>query len=163
MEQPLAIPLVFSFKHVVMGDGFVAGVRMDGRALLEVEHNGGDREDWVTGIAPVGISGGGRDRSAAFFAFRNAWTEVIFDIAHEASSFSSFRESCNEFFGAEQASMTALWEAAVETVRREKYVDPSLLREDADQHRVRFEVVDLTDFEAGADANVVETGVQAAA
>lgn len=158
-----SLPLVFSFKQVIVGSGFFAGVRMNGRALLETETVGDHKEAWITGIAPVGITGGGGDRSVAFVEFRNAWVEVLFDIAATALSFEEFRDSCETFLTAEQASTTELWTDAVSAVRRNHYVDPSLRKENADTHAVGFEVVDLTHEQRGTDENQVETGLQVAA
>lgn len=158
-----AIPLIFSFRQLVAGDGFLAGVRMDGRALLETELAADGREEsWITGIAPVGIAGGGGDRSVAFVEFRNAWIEVVFDLASKASSFEEFHASCTSFLASEQSSVTSLWEAAVAAVRREGYIDPSLRKESADK-QVTYEVVDLTHVKPAASENHVETGLQMAA
>lgn len=164
MAQLSQIPLVFSFKQVVLGNGFIAGVRMDGRALMEIDKADGGEEVWLTGIAPVGITGGGADRSVAFAEFRNAWAEVVFDIAHEADSFDDFERSCKVFLSAEQDSLTRLWLDAVDAVRREQYVDPSLRREEnAEERRVKYAVVDLTDNKFGTAENKVEKGLQVAA
>jgi hypothetical protein len=159
-KQLLKIPLLFCFTQVVAGNGFFAGIRMDGRALLETEQVGDHEEEWITGIAPVGIAGGGCDRSVAFVEFRKAWVEVLFDLAAKASTFKEFRASCEGFLAAQQDDMTGLWEQAVEDVRTAHYVDPSLRTGDADKG-VRFEVVDLT--HVGASGNLVEKGLQVAA
>ncbi|MEE8469205.1 MAG: hypothetical protein V3T22_12165 [Planctomycetota bacterium] len=155
-----ALPLLFSFKQVVVGNGFLAGVRMDGHALLETEQVDSGEESWITGVAPVGIAGGGGDRGLAFVEFRKAWIEVVFDIATKASSFDDFRTSCKAFLASEQDSLTALWQEAVAVVRREGYVDPSLRKGDAERG-VTFEVVDLTHL--GTEGNQVENGLQLAA
>ncbi|MCB9916293.1 MAG: hypothetical protein H6828_14280 [Planctomycetes bacterium] len=154
------LPLLFSFHQVVVGNGFVAGVRMRGRALLEVERIDGHEEQWITGIAPVGIAGGGSDRSVACTEFRRAWLEVLFDLAATAGSLDEFRELCGPFLSSQQASLTTLWDEAVASIRREHYVDPSLQSADADVE-VAYEVVDLSHLDA--DANEVETGLQIAA
>jgi len=154
------LPLLFSFKQVVVGNGFVAGVKMDGHALLETEQVDNREESWITGIAPVGIVGGAGDRGLAFVEFRKAWIEVVFDIAAKASCFDDFRTSCEEFLASEQDSLTALWKEAVAVVRREGYVDP-YLRNGKAEKSVTFEVVDLTHL--GTEGNEVENGLQVAA
>lgn len=154
------LPLLFSFKQLVVGKGFLAGVRMDGHALLETERVEDHEESWITGVAPVGIAGGGGDRGVAFVEFRKAWIEVVFDVAEKASSFEDFRASCEAFLASKQDSLTALWQEAVATVRREGYVDPSLCKGDADKG-VAFEIVDLTHL--GSEGNEVESGMQVAA
>ncbi len=156
MQQHL--PLLFSFKQVVLGNGFLVGVTMNGRALLDED----SEETWITGVAPVGLAGGGVDRTAAFTDFRKAWAEVLFDIANESITFDAFQRQCEEFLASSMDSMTTEWQAALEEVRRTKYVDRLLRRESADQN-VTFKVVDLSALEYGAKENEVEAGLNAAA
>lgn len=56
-HAPIQLPLLFTFAHVIQGKGYLAGVHMQGRALLEVSTEAGE-ESWIQGISPVGISGG---------------------------------------------------------------------------------------------------------
>lgn len=148
--QPQSLPLLFSFARVIKGNGFVAGVAMQGHALMESERLNGRDEVWITGIAPVGITGGGPDRTMAFEDFRRAWTEVLFDFAAVAPDFESFKEKCEAFLSARQAELTKLWREAVEIIRSCGYEDPSLPKGDADQ-KARYEVVDLS--ARGSDGN----------
>ena len=153
------LPLLFSFRQPVFGEGFLAGIKMDGRALMDE----GD-ETWLTGVAPVGFAANGADRGAAFLAFRNAWVAILFDIASESRSFGEFKKSCEGFLSAASHNLTADWEAALADVRRTSYVDPNLKREpSADQKKVRFEIVDLTQFQHTPEENILEAGLQAAA
>ncbi len=156
----MQLPLLFSFRQVVFGDGFVAGVSMSGRALLE--EGGPDGEFWISGVAPVGFAGGGADRGIAFTEFRNAWVTVLFDIAAESSSFDEFRTACAEFLNATTPGTTAGWDAALAEVRQKNYVDPTLRRQVADGHGVSFEVTDLTHLQLKS-ANKVEAGLELAA
>jgi hypothetical protein len=150
-QEPLtSLPLLFSFRQLVSGDGFLAGVRMNGRALLEFEQVDDHEEAWISGVAPVGIAGGGNDRGVAFIEFRKSWMEVLFDLAAEADSIEDFREKCEGFLGATEDGMTKLWQDAVAVVRQGRYEDPALETGDADA-QVVFEVVDLSHLEAGGN------------
>ncbi len=159
-QTPQSLPLLFSFKQVVVGNGFIAGVEMNGRALLETDWVGGRAEAWITGIEPVGISGGGGDRGLAFGEFRKSWTLVVFDLAEQARDFQEFKSLCETFLASNQPNMTQLWTDAVAVVRKSHYVDASLGREDASQ-KVTFKVLDLANMRP--DHNKVENGVQVAA
>lgn len=152
---------MFSFKQVVVGNGWVAGVRMDGRALLEMEKCDGQDEFWITGVAPVGIAGGGTDRAAAFTEFRKAWMEVVFDVAAASTDFASFDQECRKFLSACEPHITKLWDDAVLEVRRKQYVDPALNKGDA-RKAVRFDVVDISS-RMKADRNEIDNGLQVAA
>lgn len=154
------LPLVFTFKQIVLGDGFVAGVSMRGRALLE---DGGE-ETWITGVAPAGLAGGGIDRASAFADFRKGWAEILFDIASDSTSFSDFKDRCSDFLATARESITQEWLAALEEVRRTQYEDHALARtEGADEQPVCFDVVELSPREFGPQYNEVESGLQAAA
>ena len=163
MSQDLkTLPLVFSFAQPVLGNGFVAGVSVEGRALLEVEEENGVDEFWISGITPVGITGGGADRGVAFNEFRKMWLEAVFDIAVESLSFDDFKKKCEEFHQSELSHMTSLWMDAVASVRRSHYTDPTLRKEDADK-QCKCEVVDLTRVASGGEKNQVEVGPGVAA
>jgi len=153
----MQLPLLFSFQQPVFGNGFLAGVRMNGRALLEE----GD-EIWIVGVAPAGFSAGGPDRGAAFSAFKNAWATVLFDIAAESRSFEAFKSACDEFLSAASPSLSQEWQDALEQVRREKYVDTTLKCEPGEQ-AVSFEVIELTTQQLNPADNVLEVCMQAAA
>jgi hypothetical protein len=155
---PTAIPLLVSFNQVVVGNGFVAGVQVNGRALQETEADG---EVWITGVAPVGFAAGGADRGDAFQKFRSAWSACLFDIVAEAKSFADFKRDCEAFLGSQQDSITALWQSAVDAVRSTGYTDPSLPRANADSLAVAYMVMDLTGAQTAA-ANALECGLQAA-
>ena len=159
-QVPEVLPLLFSFRQVVVGSGFVAGVRMNGRAILETDSIDAKDECWITGISPVGIAGGGGDRGVAFSEFRKAWTEVVFDLASQASDFKSFKAACIEFLKSSQTDLTKLWTDAVEGVRKTHYADASLKSEKAEQ-KVIIEVVDLSKL--NKDGNEVENGLRVAA
>ncbi len=147
----MQLPLLFTFKQLVMGNGFVAGVTMHGRALLEEE---GD-ELWISGIAPVGLAGGGLDRDTAFAEFRKGWVSVLFDIASEADSFDDFKSQCSTFLGSESPHLTQEWESALASVRERNYKDPTLQSESADEQVVGFEVVELEPDSFAPDRNVL--------
>ena len=61
-------PLLFGYRDLVMGNGFMAGVTTEGRALL-VDEDGGA---WMYGVNPGGVAAGGHDHGAAAAAFRDA-------------------------------------------------------------------------------------------
>jgi len=159
----MQLPLLFTFKQFVIGKGFIAGVTMSGRALLEEE----ETEVWISGIAPVGIAGGGLDRDAAFAEFRKRWVSVLFDIAGEADSYSDFEAQCSEFLASQLSHLTEEWESALREVRKKKYTDATLRTESADKQTVHHEIVELDPSSFNPEDNVLEqepgSGVKAAA
>jgi hypothetical protein len=117
-------PLVFSFRDLIPGNGFVAGVAMDGRALLVVED---DQDTWVHGVQPGGIAAGDSNRrDVALLQFKKSYLSVLHDIAAETSSFQEFQVNVTEFFSAISAPDQADWDRAVAEVRSQQVSLPDL-------------------------------------
>jgi len=114
-------PLVFSFRDLIGGNGFVAAVSMDGRVLLAEE----DDDTWMFGVQPGGVAGGDRQRDVAFTEFKRNYLSVLFDIAAEAESFDAFSARINEFFAEVNVPNSDDWNAALAEVRRTN-TNPSL-------------------------------------
>ena len=94
-------PVMFDFKDVVSGNGFLSGVTLSGRALIEQDADG---MWWVNGVQPSGITDCGAAAMEAFSNFRNAYKKVLFDIAEEASNFDAFRQEVVRFYSENEAS-----------------------------------------------------------
>lgn len=148
------LPILFTFSQVVFGNGFIAGVRMSGRALLEEERD--DHEVWIAGVAPVGFAGGGMDRAAAFQDFRAGWSGVLFDIAAAATSFADFKAQCEAFLSARAVTMNSEWESELASVRQSNYKDEKLPTIKADKQPPAFEICELEPQESKASSNETE-------
>lgn len=159
----MQLPLLFSFQQVVFGNGFTADVNMNGRALLEEREGTAEcaSETWISGVAPISISGGGADRSVAYVEFRNAWVSVLFDIAAEAASFDDFKRECQAFLESSAPHLTKEWDESLAACRRSKYIDPKLPSKPVVP--VTFSVVDITGKVPNPTANTIEVGLRAAA
>src|ERR1700739_3642005 len=93
-EQGMRSPLVFSFGPLVAGKGFVAGVGLQGRALVEEEEG----ETWFYGVNPGGVAADAATRGEAFVAFKQACLSVVLDLAEESGSFEEFKAGVERFF-----------------------------------------------------------------
>lgn len=107
-------PLVFSFRDLIAGNGYVAVVSMDGRVVLSEEDN---QEVWMFGVQPGGIAGGEWQRQAAFTEFKRSYLSVLFDIAAEARSFDEFKDRTTSFFNEVNEPNASDWEKALAEVR----------------------------------------------
>jgi hypothetical protein len=117
-------PLVFSFRNLIAGNGYVASVAMHGRVVLAEgalsTEGGGNQEIWMFGVQPgdiAGGAGGDQQRSVAFVAFKKSYDEVLQDIAAEATSYEEFKEKVTEFFGEVNGPNLNDWEHALGEVR----------------------------------------------
>lgn len=169
MNTPKDLPLLFNFAQLVVGVGFVAGVRMKGRAILTHE----DGEVWVSGVAPVGWAGGGLSREEALQDFRAGWSAVLLDIAHSAADFAAFEAETRAFLGATLDSTSEEWKAAVTTIRAGGYVDDTLPSIRMEEHVDEFEITQIAGEGMGTgdssrpaltpEANPSDGGIQQAA
>jgi hypothetical protein len=107
-------PLLFGFKDLIAGNDFVAGVSVNGRALLVDEGDG----FWMYGVNPGGLAAGGADRGEAQTEFRQGYRSVLFDIAARAPDFDSFRQQVVQFFEETNSPTDLEWEEVVGEVRK---------------------------------------------
>ena len=107
-------PLYFRFDEMVLGNGFVAGVRVDGQATAEVQEDG---SVWIFGVYPGGLADVGPDLTAAFSAFRQAFRTVLVDIALEKRTFKAFKAEVERFVHETNNEAVAEWEEARRMVR----------------------------------------------
>ncbi|MBI5486270.1 MAG: hypothetical protein HY905_02940 [Deltaproteobacteria bacterium] len=132
-------PLIFTFRDLIHGNGFVAGITMEGRVLLSEEPDG---SFWMFGVQPGGLADGGRDRDAAFRAFKNGYLSVLYDIAAEAPGFDLFRAEVEELFCQVNEPNRSAWDLALADVRRTNASLPNLERRfDAESRAPELQVV----------------------
>lgn len=147
---PARLPLLFSFQRIVAGNGFIAQLSMDGRALLERE---GD-EDWITGVAPVGWTEGGATRQEAFLNFRRGWELLIDDIAESAGDSAAFEAALRALTQIQCESLATQWEAARQELRASEFTDPQLTTREAAVEPVAFRITVVDTSNATPELNV---------
>lgn len=103
-------PILFGFRDLIAGNGFVAGVGVNGRVLLVDEDDG----YWMYGVNPGGLSAGGATAPEAQAEFRVIYRSVLFDIAAEATDFESFKSEVERFFSETNEPTKAEWDEAVQ-------------------------------------------------
>jgi hypothetical protein len=105
-------PLVFTLQDVITGCGFLAGIDVTGKAVMEQE----DGSWWMYGVCPGGIAGCGDTPNEAFVDFRNRYKKALFDIAEECANFLTFQKAVRGFFE-EDGAESARWDKALEILR----------------------------------------------
>ena len=116
-------PLMFTFRDVITGDGFLAGITLSGRALMVME----DGEHWMYGVRPGAISETADSPQALLLRFRNRYKEVLFDIANECRTFELFKQEVERFFHEPDSEEERRWEDAVNKIRSENLAPPKEL------------------------------------
>lgn len=105
--------LLFGFRDLVAGRGFLAGVAVNGRALLRHDDNG----FWMHGVNPGGLSAGGVDTGEAQRAFRETYRTILFDIAADVQNFEEFKAETVRFFEEVSGELLSQWTEAGQDVR----------------------------------------------
>ena len=118
-------PLVFGIRDAVAGRGFLAGVSIQGRALLEFE----DGRWWVSGVEPGGVTEGGDTPDAAYRNFRVALRLVLFDSAQLTDSLEAFEADVKSLAGQRNPAAEERWEAARQLIRAGAAVEESFAGE----------------------------------
>ena len=113
-------PLLFTFRDTVSGDGFLGGITLSGRALMQEE----DGKWWVYGVRPGALAESGDTPQEAFSHFRNRYKEVLFDIAQEERTFEAFKQEVERLFYEPDEEEERRWEDALVLVRSCKGTPP---------------------------------------
>lgn len=128
VEQKQHLPLYFDLREVVVGRGFIAVVRMRGRATC-VEDFG---STWIYGVNPGALAEHGSDLKAACANFRRSLIELLFDFAELAADFDTFCRAVSEHFRATDRESVDEWIEARREVRRGRVPEVDLPRESGD-------------------------------
>ena len=107
-------PILFGLRDVVQGEGYIAGVEVQGRALMHEERDG---YVWIEGVNPGGFTGTGHSPTEALEDFRKAYTAILYDIALEAGSFREFQREVEALFANAGELPQREWKEAVQDVR----------------------------------------------
>lgn len=106
-------PLIYTFREVLSGRGFVAGVAVQGKALLVHEE-----DEWVVyGVQPGGLSDTGATPQEAHAAFRQAFKEILFDLAEEARDIAHLQTLVQTFVAQINEEQSLEWNEARAAVR----------------------------------------------
>jgi hypothetical protein len=108
-----AFPLIYGFRELVAGNGFVAGVEVNGRLLLRFEEG----EWWAHGVEPGGLSAEGSSELEAYRSFRATLREVLVDSAVLTDGFESFKTDVEGLCAQRNDGWEAEWQEAREAVR----------------------------------------------
>lgn len=112
-------PLLFSLHEPIFGNGFCAGVALNGRALAKHDEDG-DGSWWVYGVHPGPIAAHGSTMPEAFAAFVHAFREYVRRTAADAESFAAFKAEVERCFRQSDELTVAEWEKARASVRSSK-------------------------------------------
>lgn len=111
-------PLIFTFRDVITGNGYLAGVTVTGNALMVFE----DEKWWAYGVRPAGLAECGTTPQEAYARFMQRLKLVLFDIAEETDSFMTFRQAVEDFYYEPDAEEETRWNDAFLALREGRVV-----------------------------------------
>lgn len=158
-------PLLFTLQDAVAGCGFLAGITVYGKALMQLEN---DDKWWMYGVCPGAIAESGKTPEEAFLHFRNRYKEVLFDIAGECKSFIDFKAQVESFFNAVDQEEERRWNEGLEIVRNNGSAIPkdfkNLPRKKAGTHHsgIKVERLERTQKQFKPTDNIQDTLIKAA-
>ena len=136
-------PIVFTYRELIVGNGFVATVESTGRCLME---DFGDSDVWVTGVHPSGFSAGADNQQSASEAFQREHRVALLDMAHDAPDFDSFQAMVRDFHAQKSEIGEMEWWKAVHQVRAGKIASDWLQKVSANtEPTLRVRCISLND------------------
>lgn len=107
-------PLLFQYRFLIVGNGFLADVNATGKVVCIEEEPG---EVWMYGVQPGALAEWGASAPEAHQAFHRAFHQVLMDIASEAPTSEVFEREVQAFMDTVNRPNAALWDRAVVAVR----------------------------------------------
>jgi len=108
--------LFFESGGPVFGEGYIASVRVHGRALATYDEEDGEFE--LSGVNPGSLLGLGRTLKEAYQDFVESLRCTLIDCASDAADFEDFRREVQDFFDTTDPRAETKWEAARDRARR---------------------------------------------
>ena len=109
-------PVIFTISDVVSGNGFLAGVSINGRALIAHE----DEAWWTLGVRPAAIAESDETPFGSYSKFRVAFKAYLIDTAAFAPTFESFKAEVERFFYERDEVEEQRWHDAGQAIRQGK-------------------------------------------
>lgn len=134
------LPMLYSIRELVLGEGFVASVELDGRALATEEEAD---EWWIYGVNPGAIAASGQTIREAFAALQASFRAYLRDCAASELSFDTFKREVERFFRETDPESLDDWDKALQAVRAGATTPEDLGKQsvDASPRRVRVQLV----------------------
>ena len=133
------LPIYFDLRQVVVGNGFIAAVRLRGRATGTEDFG----STWIYGVNPGALADHGPDLKTAYANFRQSLGLVLFDLAELAADFGAFRRALSKYLHATDRESMDEWVEARREVRSGRVPEADFPLE-SDDLEPELEVRDLT-------------------
>ena len=124
-----ALPLLFTHRGTILGNGFLAEIEFLGRVLATLEVDG----VWVDGVNPGAIAVGAKTLVDTKKELDNALVRVFVDFAEHTASFEDFSSRVENFYNESDTDTMREWQEAVAAVRAGKTTGPEgMVKRDAE-------------------------------
>ncbi len=137
MFTTIQYPVLFTYRDVVIGGGFVAHVEASGRFLIE--DKGKDEDVWIYGVNPGGLAAKGSRQKEATEEFRASYRTVLIDLAEVSADFDAFKNQVETFYWSTCEATEKDWQDAVIRVRNGD-IDSDWLVKKPGEHECKIKV-----------------------
>ena len=124
-------PVLFTYRDVIIGAGYVAHVEASGRFLIE--DKGTDEDIWIYGVNPGGLAAKGVGQKEAAEEFRASYRTVLIDLAEESTDFNTFKNQVEIFYRSTCEATDKDWQEAVARVRNGEIDSDWLVKKPAER------------------------------
>lgn len=133
-------PILYTFRELVSGDGFWAGVALHGRALAVQES---ECEWWAYGVNPGAIAAKGSTLNEAFAELQTSFRKYLHDCSKLFRDFDGFRTELERFYSQADDESLADWEEAVQAMRAGGMAPAGLAKQPADRGPAGIDVQEI--------------------
>ena len=137
MFTTIQYPVLFTYRDVVIGTGFVAHVEASGQFLIE--DKGTDEDVWIYGVNPGGLAAKGPSQKEATEEFRASYRTVLIDMAEVSVDFDAFKNQVEIFYQSTCEATEKDWQEAVTRVRNGE-IDSDWLMKKPAEHECNIKV-----------------------
>ena len=130
LKDCTAAPLLFEYRFLVVGNGFLADITASGKVLCVQEAPG---EVWMYGVQPGALADWGATEAEAHQAFHRAFHELLIDISASAPTAEAFEAEVRTFCETVNVPNARMWDRALEEVRAGRASTDGLDRWPADR------------------------------
>lgn len=115
-------PLLYDCRELVAGSDFAAIITVAGAALVDSD----DDDVTILAVHPSGFTGLGASFHAAYADLVRNLREILWDLAHMASSYEDFKELVGKHLGPARKDLLDDWTSAARKIGRARKSDLDL-------------------------------------
>ena len=148
-------PLFYTFREIIVGKGFIAGVSIRGRATATLEQEEGVPVWEFNGVEPGSFSELGATLNASYFAFKEVLRQILLDLATSSKNYEQFQRRVQGLVDQVNRPEEKDWIQAREAVRRGDLGSPlSEMEREENEDRATLKVTPMYEQQQATAPNL---------